>query len=160
ALRAARRRIGEHRYATPAHRQRLIDHRQGVAEVLEIPEADIGAVLGHHIGVHGDYATILAEANLDAALETGTATTDGVFLMPGDAHHHWTVDLARHVRRDRHLRIGVALRAKPAAAIFRDEDEVLGLDAAIAREARDRVGLALRGAEREHFAVLPIGHGR
>src|SRR6266436_7562813 len=40
ALRAAERCVGEHRNALPAHRQRLIDDRQRVAEVLEIPEAD------------------------------------------------------------------------------------------------------------------------
>src|SRR5262249_37114882 len=108
----------------------------------------------------GDDAAILAEADLDAALEAGAAASDRVFLMPGDAHHHRAVDLARHVRRDRHLRIGIALGAEAAAAIFSHEDEILGLDPAIAREAWDRVGLALRGAEQIDLAVLPIGHGR
>jgi len=63
------RRIGEHRNALPAHRQRLVDDRQRVAEILKIPEADIGAVFGDHIGVHGGDAAVGPEAHLDAALE-------------------------------------------------------------------------------------------
>ena len=104
-------------------------------------------------------ATVFAEADLDAALEAGAAAADGIFFVPGDAHHHRPVDLARHVRRDRHFGIGRALGAEAAAAIFCHVHEVLRLNAAIAREARNHIGLALRGAEQEHLAVLPIGHG-
>jgi len=114
-----------------------------MAEVLEIPEADIGAVLRHHIGVHGGDASVGPKSHLDAALEAGPALADCVFLGPAHAHHHRPADLARHVRRDCHLRIGRTLGAEAAAAIFRDVDEVLGLDAAIARKARNHRGLAL-----------------
>src|SRR6266851_7869666 len=99
-LRAAERRIGEHRNALPAHRQRLIDDRQRVAEVLEIPEADIGAVLRHHIGIHRGDAAVGPEAHLDAALEARATLADRVFLGPAHAHHPGSADLARHVRRD------------------------------------------------------------
>src|SRR5262249_9205798 len=88
ALRAAERRVGEHWNALPAHRQRLIDDRQRVAEVLEIPEADIGAVLGDHIGIHGGNASVGAEAHLDAALEARAALADRVLFGPAHAHHH------------------------------------------------------------------------
>src|SRR5262249_16325587 len=95
ALRAAERRVGEHWNALPAHRQRLVDDRQRVAEILKIPEADIGAVFGHHISVHGGDATVGSEAHLDAALEAGATLADGIFLGPAYAHHHRAADLAR-----------------------------------------------------------------
>src|SRR5262249_58444635 len=123
-------------------------------------DADIGAVFGHHTGVHGGDPAVGTEPDLDAALESGAAAADGIFLVPGNAHHHRTVDLARHMRRNRHFRIGIALGAKPATAIFRDENEIFGLDAAIACQTWNGIRLALRGAEHEHLAVLPIGHSR
>ena len=96
---------------------------------------------------------------LDPALEAGATLADGVFLGSAHAHHHRPIDLPRHVGRDGHLRVGRALRAETAAAVFGDIHEVLGLDADVTGKARDHRRLALARAEHEDLAVLPVSHG-
>ena len=56
ALRADRRRVGQHRHGAPAHRRRLIDHRQRVAGGAEIAAADVRAVFLHDVEVGGEHA--------------------------------------------------------------------------------------------------------
>src|SRR5258706_10885501 len=82
ALWAAERRIGEHRNALPAHRQRLVDDRQRVAEILKIPEADIGAVFGDHIGVHGGAPAVGPGAPPHPALQARPPLARRLFLCP------------------------------------------------------------------------------
>ena len=66
--------------AAPAHRRRLIDERQRVAGRAEIAAADVGPVLLHDVEIGGEQPAILAEAELELALEGRARGADGVFL--------------------------------------------------------------------------------
>ncbi len=159
ALRTDGRRVGEHGHRAPTHRIGLIDHRERIAGGAEVAAADMRAVLLHDVEVGGDELAVLAEAELDVALEARTRAADAVFLHAGDAVHHRPVDLLRHQRGDRHVGIAGDLAAEAAAAELGDEDEVVRLDADQAGDVGHRRGVALVRAVEDALAALPTGEG-
>ena len=102
-----------------------------MAAIAEVPETHVRAVVLHDEDVEGRDAAVLGEADLGPALEAGAAGAEQVFFLAADPHHDGTaVGLLRQMRRDRHDRIRVALRAEAAAAELGDEHDLLRLDPA------------------------------
>ncbi len=63
------------------------------------------------------------------------------------------------MRGDGHERVGSALRAEPAPAVFRHEDEIFGIHADESGESRNDEALALAGAVEVALSILPVRHG-
>jgi hypothetical protein len=159
-LRTDRRRVGQDRHGAPAHRVGLVDDRERIAGGAEVAAADMRTVLLHDIEVGREHLAVGAEAELDMALEARPRAADAVFLDARDAVHHRPVDLLRQQGGDRHVGIARNLAAEAAAAEFRDQHEVFGLDADQAGDVGHRRGMALVRAVQDALAALPIGEGR
>ena len=160
ALRAPRRGVGKDRNPAEAHCGRGVDDRDGAGGAVEVAEAAVGAVLLHDEEVDRGEAAITPESHADPALEAGARGADGVFFGAADAHHYRPARLSGHVGRHRHDRIGAALGAESAPAVFAHVDQVLGRDADVAGQAVQHRALALGRAEDVALAVLPVGHRR
>ena len=159
ALRTPRRRVGQHPDPAEAHRQRGIHDGDGAGCAREVAEPRVRAVLLHDVQVGHRDAAVAAEAELDTALEAGARGTEEVFFGAADTHHHGPAGLLGHMGGDRHDRVRAALRSESAPAELRHVYQVLRLDADVAGQSTDDLGLTLGRSEDVALAILPIRHG-
>ena len=159
SLRGPRRRVREHRHPAKTHGLGRVDERYGAGRRGPVTEACVQAVLLNDAEVDREHPPVLSKTNLDPPLESGSRLPDKVFFRSVYPHHHRAPGFLRHQCRKHLERIGPSLRAEAASAILGDVDELVGLDAEEAGEARMNEVLALAGPIQVALAVVPIGHG-
>jgi hypothetical protein len=95
ALARSRRRIGQHRQAAEAHRDRLVGRRAHHRRRLEVELILVGAGILEDEHVHRRHAPVLAEADFDPRQQRRPRAADEVLLFAADPHHHGRAALLR-----------------------------------------------------------------
>ena len=156
ALRTARRSIGQHGHAAPAHRRRLIQQRDDTSRSVGVAIGVVGAVVGDDEHVQRGDPAVLGKADLHPALEAGPRAADEMFFLAADAHHHRGIGLLRQQRRNDREDVARDLAAESAAGVFADEHDLVGIHIQPASEAGQGLHRALRPHVNVHLAVLPV----
>ena len=126
-LRAARRRVRQHRDAAEAHRLRLIRQRRDDAGVVAVALALERTVVADRAHVERGDAAVLGEADLHPAAHARTAAADVVLFLAADAHHHRRIRLLRQQHRNDQRDGAGDLAAEPATGVLADDDDVFGM---------------------------------
>src|SRR5579862_3547594 len=158
ALRTARRRVGENRNATEAHRLRRIRERRDDAGVVAVALALERAVVADREHVERGDAAVLGEAYFHPRAHARTGAADIVFLLAADAHHHRRIRLLCQEHRDDQGNRASDLAAEAAAGVLADDDDVFGRHADPAGDAADGLRGTLRAGVDVHLPVLPVRH--
>ena len=155
---SAWRRIRQDRHSPPAHRQRLVQQRDGAARRRGIGHLAVRSVVADNKHIQGQDPAFLREANFHSSLKTGARATDVLFLFAANAHHDRSMGLLRKQSGDNQRDAGRSPTPEPATRVFADENNIAGLDLQPPRNVGDALRGALRGRVNIDLAVLPVRH--